>query len=92
MDLKLGLTLRVQHRLGVWENRKPKKMFGSRGMRQQMSGEDYVATSSMLCSPYQISFQRSNKSLRWAGHVARMENKRVAHRVFVGRPNGKRPL
>jgi hypothetical protein len=30
--------------------------------------------------------------MRWAGHVARTENKRSAYRVLVGRPEGKRPL
>ena len=30
--------------------------------------------------------------MRWAGHVARMEESRSAYRVFVGRPEGKRPL
>ena len=30
--------------------------------------------------------------LRWAGHVARMEEGRGAHKVLVGRPEGKRPL
>ena len=30
--------------------------------------------------------------MRWAGHVARMEEDRGVHRVFVGKPEGKRPL
>ena len=28
----------------------------------------------------------------WAGHVARMEEKRTLYRVLVGKPEGKRPL
>jgi len=28
----------------------------------------------------------------WAGHVARMGEKRNAYRVWVGKPEGKRPL
>jgi hypothetical protein len=32
------------------------------------------------------------KAMRWAGHVARMWEKRVAYRVLVGRPEGRRPL
>ena len=37
---------------------------------------------------------RSLKSrrLRWAGHVARMEQSKNAYRVLVGKPEGKRPL
>lgn len=30
--------------------------------------------------------------MRLAGHVASMGDRRVAHRIFVGRPDGKRLL
>jgi len=30
--------------------------------------------------------------MRWAGHVKRMGERRVAYRVLVGRPQGKRQL
>jgi hypothetical protein len=30
--------------------------------------------------------------LRWAGHVVRVGERRVAQRVLVGRPEGRRPL
>jgi hypothetical protein len=30
--------------------------------------------------------------MRWAGHVARTEEKRDACRILVGKPEGKRPL
>jgi hypothetical protein len=30
--------------------------------------------------------------MRWAGHVARMEEGRRVYRVLVGRPEDKRPL
>ena len=29
---------------------------------------------------------------RWTGHVARMGEERVVHRVLVGKPEGRRPL
>jgi hypothetical protein len=32
-----------------------------------------------------------SKMMRWAGHVARMGEKRNAYRIFVGKPEGKRP-
>ena len=32
------------------------------------------------------------RRLRWAGHVARMEQFRNAYRVLVGKPKGKRPF
>ena len=34
----------------------------------------------------------SPNSTRLAGHVARMEEERGVHKVFVGKPDGKRPL
>jgi hypothetical protein len=33
-----------------------------------------------------------SKRMRWAGHVARMGEKRNAYRILVGKPEGKRPL
>ena len=30
--------------------------------------------------------------MRWAGHVARMGERRGVNRVLVGKPEGKRPL
>jgi hypothetical protein len=33
-----------------------------------------------------------NRVLRWAGHVARMGERRGAYRALVGKPEGRRPL
>ena len=33
-----------------------------------------------------------SRRMRWAGHVARMEEGRCVHKVLVGKPEGKRPL
>jgi hypothetical protein len=33
-----------------------------------------------------------SRTMRWAGHVARMGEERGVHRVLVGKPEGKRPL
>jgi hypothetical protein len=30
--------------------------------------------------------------MRWAGHIARMAEKRNAYRILLGKPEGKRPL
>jgi hypothetical protein len=30
--------------------------------------------------------------MRWAGHVARIGERRGVYRILVGRPEGKRPL
>jgi hypothetical protein len=32
------------------------------------------------------------RGMRWAGRVARTGEKRIAHRILVGRPEGRRPL
>jgi hypothetical protein len=32
------------------------------------------------------------RRMRWAGHVARMGEKRIAYKLLVGKPEGKRPL
>jgi hypothetical protein len=33
-----------------------------------------------------------SRRMRWAGHVARMGEKRNMYRLLVGTPEGKRPL
>jgi hypothetical protein len=38
-----------------------------------------------------ISIIKSRRT-RWAGHVARMREKRNAYRTLVGKPEGERPL
>ena len=32
------------------------------------------------------------RKMRWAGHVARMGERRGVYRILVGKPEGKRPL
>jgi hypothetical protein len=33
-----------------------------------------------------------SRRMGWTGHVARIEDRRVAYRVLMGKPKGKRPL
>jgi hypothetical protein len=33
-----------------------------------------------------------SRRVRWAGHLARMGERRGVYRVLVGKPRGKRPL
>ena len=33
-----------------------------------------------------------SRRMRWAGHVARMGERRGVYRILVGKPEGKRPL
>jgi hypothetical protein len=44
-----------------------------------------------LSSPNIIKHIKS-RSMRWAGHVARMEEERKVYKVSVGKPEGKSPL
>jgi hypothetical protein len=34
----------------------------------------------------------NSRRMRWAGHVARIGEKRNAYRILVGKPEGRRPL
>jgi hypothetical protein len=45
----------------------------------------------LYSSPSIIRMIKARK-MRWAGHVARMGEKRNTYRLLVGKPEGKRPL
>jgi hypothetical protein len=45
----------------------------------------------LYSSPSIIRMTKSRR-MRWAGHVARMGEKRNAYKILVGKPEGKRPL
>jgi hypothetical protein len=67
--------------------------FGPR--RDEVTGEWRKLHNEELCDLYSSpSIIRIIKSrmTRWAGHVARMGEKRNAYRLLVGRQEGKRPL
>jgi hypothetical protein len=83
-----SLTLREECRLRVFENKVPRRIFGPKRDEVTGNGEDYITKSFMLCTPHQVSFGR----LRWAGHVARMGERRSTYRVLVVKPEGRRPL
>jgi hypothetical protein len=45
-----------------------------------------------LYSPLSIIGMIKSRRMRWAGHVARMGEKRNSYRLLVGKPEGRRPL
>jgi len=45
----------------------------------------------MESSPNIVLMIKSRR-MRWAGHVARMGERRGVYRALVGKPEGKRPL
>ena len=49
-----------------------------------------VELHALYSSPNIISNLKSRR-LRWAGHLAHMEQLRNAYRVLVGKPEGKSP-
>jgi hypothetical protein len=49
------------------------------------------ALHNLYSSPSIIRVIKSRR-MRWAGHVARMGEKRNAYKVLMGKPEGKRPL
>jgi hypothetical protein len=45
----------------------------------------------LYSSPSIVQVIKSRR-MRWAGHVARTEERRGVYRVLMGKPEGKRPL
>jgi hypothetical protein len=88
-----SLTLREEHRLRVFENRVLRRIFGPK--RDEIKGEWRKLHSGELHNVYlspDIIRQIKSRRMRWAGHVARMEEGRNMYRVLVGKPEGKRLL
>ena len=80
-------------RLRVFENRVLRRMFGPR--RGEVTGEWrklHNEELNDLYSPPSIVRVIKWRRMRWAGHVARMGERRCVYRVLVGKPEGKRPL
>ena len=81
--------MREEHRLKSFENR-VLRIFGDEvtGEWRKLHNE---GLNDLYCSPIIVRVIKS-RSMRWAGHVARMEERRVVYRVIVVKPEGKRPL
>jgi hypothetical protein len=84
--------LREECRLRVFENRVQRRMFGPK--RDEVTGKWRRLHNKKLYALYLPNIIRVIKSrrLRWAGHVARMGERRGAYRALVGKPEGRRPL
>jgi hypothetical protein len=85
--------LREERRLRVFENRVLRRIFGPK--RDEVTGEWKKLHNEELNDLYSLpNIVRVVKSrrMRWAGHVARMEDGRGVYRVLVGKPEEKRPL
>jgi hypothetical protein len=85
--------LREECRLRVFENRVLRRIFGPK--RDEVTGEwrrlhnkEFYA---LYSSPNIIRVIKPRR-LRWAGHVARMGERRGAYRALVGKSEGRRLL
>ena len=87
-----SLTLREERRLRVFENRIPRRVFGPKrddnGKWRRLHNEGLHC---LYRSPNIVRVIKSRR-LRWADHVARMEEGRSAFKILTGTPAGKRPL
>jgi len=81
-----SLTLREECRLRVSENR-VLRIFGPR--RDGVTREWRKLHNEELNDLYWMIKSRRK---RWAGHLARMDERRAIYRVLVGKPEGNRPL
>ena len=74
----------------MFENRLLRRVFGSK--RDEVTGEWrklYNEEHRDLYSLPNIVRVVKSRRMRWAGHVARMGEGRVVHRVLVGKPEGE---
>jgi hypothetical protein len=85
--------LRAEHRLRVFENRVLRRIFGPKRDEiivewRKLHNEEL---NDLYSSPNIVRVIKSRR-MKWAGHVARMGERRGVYRVLVGKPEGKRPL
>ena len=77
----------------MFENRVLRRIFGPK--RDRVTGDwrklHNEELNDLYSSPNIVLVIKSRR-MRWAGHVARVEEWRGVHKVLVGKPEGKRPL
>jgi hypothetical protein len=89
----MSLTLKDEHRLTVFENWVPRRIFGSK--RGEVTGKWRKLHNGELHNLYSspnITRQIKSRRMRWSGHVACMGEERKVYRILAGKPEGKRPL
>jgi hypothetical protein len=77
----------------LFENKVLRRIFGpnSDGVKGGWRKLHNVELHNLYSSPSIMRIIKSRR-VRWAGHVARMGEKRNVYRLLVGKPEGKRPL
>ena len=88
-----SLTLREERRLRVFGNRMLRRIFGPK--RDEVTREwrklHNEELNHLYSSPNIVRVIKSRR-MKWAGHVARMGERRGAYWILVGKPKGKRQL
>jgi hypothetical protein len=81
-----------EHRLKVFENRVLRKTFGPKREEDGSWRKLHNNELHRLYSSPNIVRVIKSRRMRWAGHVAHMEEGKGIYRVLVGRPEDKRLL
>ena len=88
-----SLILREERRLRMFENRVLRRIFGPR--RDEVTGEwrklHKEELNDLYSSPNIVRVIKSRR-MRWSGHVACVGESKGIYRVWVGKPERKRPL
>ena len=82
-----SLTLREEHRLRVFENRVLRRIFWPKrdGVTEEWRKLHNEELNDLYSSPKIMRVIKSRR-MRWAWHVARVEEGRGVHEVLVGKP------
>jgi hypothetical protein len=88
-----SFILKEEGRLRIFENMILRRIFGTK--RDEVTGEWRRLHKKELYALYSsgnIIWVIKSRRLRWAGHVARVGERRGTYRALVGKPEGRRPL
>jgi hypothetical protein len=81
-----------EHKLRMFKKKVPRRIFGPK--RDEVMGDWrklHNELHNLYSSPSIIRMIKSRR-MRWAGHVARLGEKRNAYRILGEKAEGKRPL
>jgi hypothetical protein len=84
-----SLTLGEEHRLRVFENRVLRKIFGPKRKEDVSWRKLHNDELHDLYSSPNIVRVIKSRRMRWAGHVARVEEGRGVYRFWLGGPKAK---